>query len=151
MPKKAPRTWIVAADGSRARVFERLGRGGELALIFERDDPNARKRTREIASDRSGRYTGSPGANRHAVGSETTPHDHFEEAFVRGIGREIDRAAAAGIFDRVVLIAPPRALGHLRAELSPTTIRRVAAELDKELTSLSAQELASYLDEHAGL
>jgi protein required for attachment to host cells len=151
MPKKAPRTWIVAVDGSRARIFERRGRRGELALVLERDDPNARKRPREIASDRSGRYTGGLGTGRHAMGPESTPHDNFEEAFVRGIGRKIDRAAAAGDFDRVVLIAPPRALGHLRAELSPTTIKRIAAELHKELTALSAHELVSYLEEQADL
>ncbi len=47
------RTWILVADGSRARVYESLGPGSELREVLHEDDPALR--THEIVSDRGGR------------------------------------------------------------------------------------------------
>jgi protein required for attachment to host cells len=142
------KTWIVVADGSRARVYERLGRNGRLAVVLQRDDPQARKRTSDIVSDRRGRNTAAPGIARHAMDPKTTAHDHLEESFVRGIAREIDHAAALNRFDELIVIAPPRALGEMRQALSPGARSRVVSEIDKELVHLDARQLADYLEEH---
>jgi protein required for attachment to host cells len=45
----------------------------------------------------------------------------------------------------LVLVAPPKALGRLRVELSKSVRARVSAELAKDLTHLPAQELQEHL------
>jgi protein required for attachment to host cells len=149
MAKKL-KTWIAVVDGSRARIFERVGRNGNIAVVLERDEPQARKRTGEIVSDRRGRNTAAPGIARHAMDPKTTAHEHLEETFVRGIAREIDHAAAANRFDELIVIAPPRALGEMRQALSPGARSRVVNEIDKELVQLNAKQLVDYLDGRAG-
>jgi protein required for attachment to host cells len=149
MAKKL-KTWIAVVDGSRARIFERVGRNGNIAVVLERDEPEARKRTGEIVSDRRGRNTAAPGIARHAMDPKTTAHEHLEETFVRGIAREIDHAAAVNRFDELIVIAPPRALGEMRQALSPSARSRVVNEIDKDLVQLNAKQLVDYLDNHAG-
>jgi protein required for attachment to host cells len=50
-----------------------------------------------------------------------------------------------GKFDRLVLVAPPKALGQLRDALPKSVSARVSAELAKDLTHLPAQELREHL------
>jgi protein required for attachment to host cells len=55
------------------------------------------------------------------------------------------RELGRGKFERLVLVAPPKELGRLRAELSPAVRERVTAELNKDLTRLSLREMAEHL------
>jgi protein required for attachment to host cells len=146
MPKKL-KTWIVVADGSHARVYERIGRTDTLATVLERDDPEARKRNRDLVSDTRGRYTGGAGGPRHAMEVKVSPHQHLEDEFVRKLAGEIDQPANGAKFDRLILIMPPKALGEMRAALSQQTRARVVAELDRDLVSLNSKDLLVYLDE----
>ena len=57
----------------------------------------------------------------------------------------LDQAAAAGAFERLILVAPPRTLGDLRAALAAATRKRVTGELDKDLTQVSLGEMPEHL------
>jgi protein required for attachment to host cells len=146
---KKVKTWIVVADGSHARVFERVGKAGELTSVFERDDPEARKRTSDLVSDTRGRSAGGAGGARHAMELKVTPHQHLENVFIRNLAHEIDQAATGSKFERLILALPPRALGEMRAALSQAARDRVVAEFDRELISLSEKALVAYVDQHA--
>ena len=50
-----------------------------------------------------------------------------------------------GRFDGLVLVAPPRALGQLRDELSSFLRDKVSAELTKDLTQTPLHELPQHL------
>jgi protein required for attachment to host cells len=147
MPKKQ-KTWIVIADGSHARIYERVGRAADLALVLERDDPEARKRTSDLVSDTRGRSRGSAGGPHHGMDLKLTPHQHLENVFVRNLADEIDQAMNEKKFERLILAIPPKALGEMRAALSQGARERVVAEFNKELVSLGAKELVAYIDEH---
>lgn len=146
MPRKQ-RTWIVIADGSHARIYERLGRANDITLVSEREDPEARKRTSDLVSDTRGRNTGGAGGPHHAMELKVTPHQHLEDVFVRSLAREIDEAMNERKFERLILAIPPKALGAMRAALSPGARERVIAEFNKELVSLSAKDLLAYIDD----
>ena len=57
----------------------------------------------------------------------------------------IGQAALDKKFDRLVLVAPPKALGDLRAELPKHAQERVTHELPKDLVHLDGQGLAQHL------
>ena len=68
---KRPVTWILIADGSRAKVFKVAGKG----KIEEKDEmAAAHPPTRDLVSDRPGRTFDSLGDGRHAKEPPTDAH-----------------------------------------------------------------------------
>lgn len=116
-------TWIVAADAAAARIFEERLRAGD---VRERED----LRVRADSSDQpqSHRHMATVheggGFGRHGAGTREAS-DEAERRFLRRVAESLEAAAKRDAFDRLVLMAPPRALGLLRAELGPACLRRL--------------------------
>ena len=139
-----PRTWILVADGSRARIFRAAGKGkieqcSEVAI----DHPPSR----EMASDRPGRTFDSQGAGRHAKEPASDPHEHAETEFLRSLAVQLDASHKSKEYDRLVIIAAPRALGTLRKNLSSGVSKSVAEALPHDLTGFTNAALETYLEE----
>ena len=75
----------------------------------------------------------------------SSPHEHEQRVFHHELALYLSDAAKRGVFDRLVVVAPPKALGHLRAEFSPAVRGKVTAELNKDLTHVPIHELAAHL------
>jgi protein required for attachment to host cells len=72
------------------------------------------------------------------------PHDELKAQFMKKIVGVLE--SRQGDFDRLILVAPPRALGLLRKSLPDTVASKVTGEIGKDLTQLPNAELASHLD-----
>jgi protein required for attachment to host cells len=57
----------------------------------------------------------------------------------------LDERLAEKAYDRLVIVAPPKALGDLRAALSEQVKPHVYAELDKDLVKTPTAELPQHL------
>jgi protein required for attachment to host cells len=57
----------------------------------------------------------------------------------------LEDAALKGSFDRLVLIAPPRALGDLRSSLAENVSRMVPEEIPKDRVDVPIHELPERL------
>ncbi|MFQ5774987.1 MAG: host attachment protein [Kiloniellaceae bacterium] len=138
-------TWILIADGARARIVmnDGPGRGVKPGPGKEFHGPNAP--VRDIVSDRPGRATAVAGQGRHAMEPRTDPQVVEQRSFHHEVADYLDRAARRGAFDRLVIVAPPKALGNLRAALSPSVRAKVTGELNKDLTHIPIHELAGHL------
>lgn len=138
-------TWILVADGSRARVLlnEGPGRGVERTPVHEFDGPHMENR--EIMADRPGRAFDSAGQGRHAMERPTDPKEHEQHEFHRAVAGFLDKGFDDRRFDRLVVIAPPKALGSIRSLLSDRVQGKVTAELNKDLTKVPAHDIASHL------
>ncbi|MFZ0267079.1 host attachment protein [Caulobacter sp.] len=95
-------TLVVVADGHRARLLEQARLDGPL-----HDRP-------EWLAGLKERHPHSSGPVPH----EGDPHDRAERAFVKDLAHKLEEVAHAHSFDQLILVAPPRALGHLREALS---------------------------------
>jgi protein required for attachment to host cells len=142
---KPIRTWIVVADGARARVLENLGPGKGLEPVpgsaMETDVvPN-----REVMADRPGRSFDRKGSGRHAMEPTVDWQRLQKREFARGLTEWLDRAALAGDFDRLILVAPPRSLGDIRAQIGSAARQRLVADLPKDLTGIADRDLAGHL------
>ena len=141
-------TWIVVADSVQARVYGNDGPGRGIYRTLERDFTlDLPHKVGGIMSDREGRSAGFGGRDRHAVSPRTGPRRHLEEEFMRRVAGELDRAAEAKYYDRLVLVAPPRALGMLRAGLGSHASALVSRELHKDFVHLPEPELEGHLIE----
>lgn len=115
-------TWIVIADGAGLRVLEERRRLGPLT---ERADLAVKStEDRGQSSAHTGTVTDRSGHGRHGAG-ETDPAENAEHRFLRAAAKQLDAAALAGAFERLVIIAPPDALGVLRGGLAAATARRI--------------------------
>jgi protein required for attachment to host cells len=134
-------TWVVVADGARARLLVNEGPGKGLDELPDGEMAAEHAPSRDIQADRPGRTFDSTGEGRHAKEPPTDPHRDAKRRFAREVAGRLDAARKRGDFDRVVLIAPPQALGDLRACLSKGVQAKVSAELAKDLTHLAVHEL----------
>jgi protein required for attachment to host cells len=141
-------TWIVVADGQRATVYHNDGPGKGLEIIPGLGGHQEVPRSNEIISDAQGRMQGYGASGAAPMTSRTDPHELEEQRFTESLADEVNRAALAKQFDRLILAAPPRTLGILRKSLSSHATERVIAELDKDLTKSSRADLASHVDGH---
>ena len=138
-------TWILIADSARARLFFNDGPGHGVKLVSDEVIRGLNLPGREIMSDRPGRTFDSVGAGRHAKEPRTDPRNVEKRSFAHELAAMLDDGLKQGKFERLVLVAPPRELGYLRAELSPAVRKRVSAELDKGPTGVPPSEILDHL------
>lgn len=104
------RTLVVVADGRRARLLEQPRLDGPL-----HDRPEWLAGLKEHHDRDVPSHIIHPGDAR----------DRAEKVFLRELARRLDDLNAQQGFDQVILVAPPRALGHLRRGLSTAVARKV--------------------------
>jgi len=131
---------VLVGDGQKALFLRNKGTAHQVKLVveqvLERDNPP----TREQGTDRPGRSNASVGVARSAM-EETDWHTIAEERFAGELADALYRHAHANLFERLVIIAPPKILGNLRKALHAEVADRVAAEIPKELTSHPVAEI----------
>ncbi|MDH3818400.1 MAG: host attachment protein [Myxococcales bacterium] len=141
------KTWILVGHDAGARVFENRGPGKGLELVETIEHPEGRLRDRDIDSDRPGRSfrkdSGDP--RRAAMSRGESPHDRAISDFARALANKLQRARVGNQYERLVLVAPPRFLGLLRASLDGPTAQLVVGSLDKDLATRKEAELIGQL------
>jgi protein required for attachment to host cells len=150
-----PTTWILIADGARARLLEQDRKSRHFNPTSEQEFFGSRAQSKEIGSDDRGRSFDSAARGqsgiahgRHAMEPATDPQRYAEYAFARDLVDHLEKAANQHRFDRLVLVAAPNALGDLRGLLPKTVQSKVVAEIDKDLTNIPTRDLGRHLDEH---
>ena len=135
---KAAQTWVLIADGARARVVRRtLANMDAEDLLFRFDH----KQLGEIMSDRPGRSFASTGTRRSAMEYRSEPEKDQESRFAEAIVAELERHLRGQEFERLAIVAEPRMLGLLRGKISHALRRSVVMEVAKDLTKVPRHEL----------
>lgn len=137
--------WVVVASSTRCRIFTQHKHSQPLQQIAEIEHPEGRLRGRAFASDRPGRSFDSNGHGRHAMGQHVDAHEQENIRFAKAVATKIDEARKKDRFGRLVLVADPRFLGHLRQGLSPATRHRLTTELRKNLADADPQSIREAL------
>lgn len=153
---KQPTTWIVVADGSRARVYRlsddrRTVAATETRLEWSR----ARGRSDQLMTDRAGFRAGGGAAQGDAAAGRgapvvpaTDPKEVEKERFHGRVAEVMQSAVDDGRVERFVLCAEPKTLGDLRAALPERVRARILAEIDKDYTETAPDTLAERVRPH---
>lgn len=138
-------TWILVADGGRARLFETRWGNGKLIEIEDRINGAARLGDTAIVSDRQGRS--HPGADGHAHSLEKheRPSEHTEDMFARELSADLVQARKRGDLARLYLVAEPAFLGRLRKYLDDATQRIVVQDVASDLTRHPPEDIRKAL------
>lgn len=148
---KKTTTWVVVADGAHAKFFANEGPSRGLVEIPNLELSQERHRTSDMVSDKRGRYSNEAGGGRHAFDPKEDLQHHVEHSFATKIIHELDQAAERKEFDRLVLVAPPKMLGEMRAVLPKRLKSKLAADLDRDLVRATAAELVEHLGDRLAL
>jgi len=136
--------WVVVCDGRKALVLENVGDDKFLNLktreVYEQEDA----KTSEQGSDAPGRAFASADGRRSAM-EQTDWHDQAEKGFLEKLVGRLNAAVEAGEAKKLVMVAPPRALGVIRQDYSPKLRDAVQAEVDKDLVKLPVHEIEKHL------
>ena len=139
-------TWVVVADGSRARIFARAGRVAELTEIENLVHPESRSPGHALTSDRPGRTFNSRGRTRHAMQPKHSAHEIALQDFAQDLARRLERGRKNGDFQQLILVAGPRCIGRLHQHLSPATAALVKREVHRNLVRRSETTLRAHLN-----
>jgi protein required for attachment to host cells len=138
-------TWVVVADHQRARVLMNGGPGRGLQPVAGMDLQTHLKAARDIAADRPGRSFESRGKLRHALQPRVDPHRQAAERFVERVAISLTAALRKGRYDRLVLVAPPRALGEFRKLLPASVKEKLIGEIGEDLTKAPTAALSRHV------
>ena len=134
----------VVCDSSKALLLENVGDERFLNLhakrVLEHDNPP----THLQGVSAPGRVHQSSGAARSAV-EQTDWHMEAERQFLQALERELAAAVASAPAMRLIIIAPPRALGMLRHLYSPAVRHAVSGELDIDWVKMSIRDIEARL------
>jgi protein required for attachment to host cells len=113
---------VLVSDGRRARFLRNKGTPKQPQLIVEQVIEQENPATRE---------------------ADWQPQQ--EERFAAEIADELYRLEHAHKFRELVMVAPPKMLGDLRARLHPEVANCVVAEVARDLTGHPVPELGKLL------
>mgnify|MGYP001056944226 CR=1 FL=1 len=137
--------WVVVADSVRCRLYQKEKAGSELSEKEAWVHPVGRQHDSDMMTDRAGSGQDAVGQGRHAMSPKTDPKEHEQLIFAHEICQKLEKARSRHSFQKLVLVAPPAFLGKLRAEMSGELRKLIVAEVNKDLTHCSADELEQYI------
>jgi protein required for attachment to host cells len=140
MPGRKKRILVVVVDGGAARFFEASRLGGAVA---ELEDRRLRAPTPPLPASKPVRVHDRFGPGRHSNEARQAPRAAAETRFLSEVAAAIDPGVDQ--FDEVVLCAPPRALGVLRAHLSDSVRARLSREVARDYVRETPERLSALL------
>ena len=143
------KTWVLAADASRARIFQMVGRNN-IEEIEAFVHPEGRQKNRELRTDAVGQYfsKGAQASNAqmgHSAIEATEPTEHEAQLFSKSLGDYLDKARTQRKYDRLCLIAPPKFLGLVRQNLSKDAQRMIDKEVPKDISWFNPRDIENYI------
>lgn len=142
---KPVRTWVLIADGARARILENAGPGRGLVAVPDTDMRFDIPQNRDILADKPGRSFESRGATRHAVESPSDPHRELKRKFAETIAALVENKHREQAFDRLVVVAPAVTMGDLRKALPEQIKKTVIGEIVEDLTKVPNDRVGKHL------
>jgi protein required for attachment to host cells len=140
---RQPLSWVLVADGGRARIYRTTGDiGAHRALLepvpggtFSRSDPA------HFGPRPGNNFSSALRNSGHGVTTHDDQHRRAEEEFIGTVLAWIERPEHLSAFERLIVAAPPRTLGEIRLALIPALAERVHSEIHGDLTKLPIKEL----------
>ena len=148
------RTCIITIDSAHARFFTlevpedlRAEGGARLAEAQDLVNPEADIPERLLFSDRRGRAHASPAGSAHALDDGRERHrQELERRWLRRVVNETERFAQRENATKLLLVAEPRLLGALRAQLRYDHLRDLdVVEVGENLTQRPTAQIQSIL------
>ncbi|MHB0774776.1 host attachment protein [Halomonas sp. WWR20] len=138
------KTYIIAADAARARIFlqEKVGEVREIDSLVH---PESREHTGDLRTGGSGGVDDSVGHGIRQSDNSVTTMEKHAGMFAKEVAEYMRRARTEHKADSFVVAAAPKFLGALRDKLDTTTRGMIEKTFDKDFSKDSEAEIAEKL------
>lgn len=135
---------VVVCDGAKALLLADAGiaPAPRLSVVESFAEPHAG--TSALGTERPGRVHESATSSRSAL-EQPDLHAQAEAAFLGRVAGRLGELVSAGEASRILLVAPPKALGTLRDALSPQVKGCIDGEIAKDLVKLPVDEIGRHI------
>lgn len=142
---RVPRqSWVVVCDGAKALFLRNEGDAQLLNLSVVETLDQSNQKDRELGTDRPGRTFQTMAAGRSAM-EETDWHAAAEADFLKSVAEKMSTMAYAKDMEKVLVVAPPKALGLMRPYYSKSLQDILSAELPKDLVKMPVDQIERHL------
>jgi len=143
---------VLVADGRKMLFFRNHGDGNQIDLRTEAHDEREDRKDRDLKTDAPGnaavlKSSGGADAYRPAY-SETDFHQQEEDRWIEEAAEELKKRALRSDFESLAIIAPPKALGHLRKCLHKEVEKRIVCTVNKEMSGRPIPDIEALLNGH---
>lgn len=134
---------VFVADSRQAHVFEMPSPTGTLRKIITLENPYTGKHERDLGADAPGRQMSRAAGGRRvtALQGRSTLKQHAAELFVKLLARSVSAEARTPGVKGVVLVASPKLMGLLEAQLPKTVQKRAIAQVRRDLVDVPRLDL----------
>lgn len=136
-------THVLVADGAKLLFFRNQGDGEALDLKIVTAEEQSDPADRDVKTDTAGRKPG--GTTGGSTIGEADYHQQAEDRFAADAAAMLNRAALAGRFERLIVVAAPKTLGELRHHYHKETSARLLAEVPKDLANQPVDRIEAAL------
>lgn len=161
-------TWLVVADGEAATIYVRERAERRVPLRAKQEAtrehftatvewqlrPLRTARAESLEAYDTQRHAGrsfeGAGQHRHHAGEVVPLQQQLARRFMDELAEKLNQAFRDGEFNRLVLTAPPKSLGELRAKLDAPVQAAIVAELPKNLSHETPETLVELLNAQLG-
>jgi protein required for attachment to host cells len=138
--RREPLDWVLVANGTRARCFERDSENNALRQLATFVHPESRLKRQAMEDDRPGHaFKGAAASTQFEP--HTDPHAKELARFADELVAQLDEAATSHRFKRLALIASNPLLGELRSRLGAAARERLDTSVALDLTAYADGEL----------
>lgn len=137
-------TCVAVLNSNECRIFSFSKKNQELVLLKEISHPENKGRNEDLVSDRPGHYDTSS----HAGGSyaqHTDPKDVKIDQFALEIDKWLAQGRTHQQYEQLVIIAPPKMIGHLSQHLNKNVEKLITQYIQKDLVFFKEHELLHFL------
>jgi len=131
---------VLVADGRKMLFFrnkgDRMAPNLEAEIVKLQENPY----DRDQASDAPGRAFNSVGSHRSAM-QQTDFHELEEARFAAEAAALLKKRALSNEYDKLIVIAPPTALGEMRKHYHKEVQSRLVGEIAKDLANHPVPEI----------
>lgn len=141
----ASKDWAIVMDARHIRILARPAPAGPWDEV-ERVDLPPLPPSRTLGTGRPGRgQTSARDGRRFAITPRRDLHEQMKAEVARQLAVRLEQAAGHQC-ERLILVAPPRMLGHLHQALGPRSRRCLSRTVPLDLVPLRSEELLRRLD-----
>lgn len=136
--------WILVADSSCAKIFEADLALNNIEEVRGLQHSESRLREQELTTDLSGSNIGA-GASHHRFEPHTSLREQELLSFSREVVSALDEGRQQNAFAKLVLVAAPDFLGHIRNGMNSRLRKLVVHEVDKNVVKKPLPQLRQLL------
>lgn len=137
---------VVVADGRKMLLFKNEGDEAypKLEVVDHEEKPVPARE--DYATDEPGTmHDYGAGMNQRSGYEETDFHQLEEDRFAGDVADMLKKRALKNEFSKLIVVAPPRALGELRKHYHKEVEARLLGEIAKDLTNRPTDEIENII------